>query len=46
LQRLSMFGTVSLPATKFKQLLLSGPPSAEGATDSGVPSATRFLDSL
>jgi hypothetical protein len=23
-----MFGTVSLPATKFKQLLLSGPPSA------------------
>src|SRR6266567_9246956 len=41
-----MFGTVSLPTTKFKQLLLSGPPSAEGATDSGASSAAGFLDSL
>jgi hypothetical protein len=28
-----MFGTVSLPATKFKRLLLSGPPSAERAAE-------------
>jgi hypothetical protein len=42
LQRLSMFGTVGLLATKFKRLLLSGPPSAECVTDSGVPSATGF----
>jgi hypothetical protein len=41
-----MFGTVSLPTPKFKRLLLPGPPSAECATDSDVPSATRFLDSL
>jgi hypothetical protein len=41
-----MFGTVSLPTTKFKQLLLFGPLSAEGATGSNVPSATGFLDSL
>src|ERR1700730_16753157 len=41
-----MFGTVRLPATKFKRLLLRGPPSAECATDSGVLSARRFRDSL
>jgi hypothetical protein len=41
-----LFCTVSVPRTKFKPLLLSGPPSADGATDSGVPSATGFLDSL
>ena len=41
-----VFGAVNLPATKFKRLLLSGPPFAEGARDSSVPSATRFLDSF
>src|SRR6516162_7159076 len=32
-------------SSQFKRLLLCGPPSAECPTDSGVPSATRFLDS-
>src|SRR6516165_8413277 len=33
-------------SSKFKQLLRSGPPSAECPKDSGVPSAARVLESL
>src|ERR1041384_3732848 len=44
MQRLSMFGTLDLPSSEFKQLLRPAPPSAEYATDSGVPSATRVPD--
>jgi hypothetical protein len=39
-----MFGTVVLPATNFKRLLLFGSPSAEFAKGSSAPSAPEFLE--